>query len=351
MQYYETNNLSEGCPFQSVIGCISYPINRIRYNELENNVFVELHVFNHIGLSTKLRSKYFNLPSKISPGNGIIFDVDPENSSNKDIKDVDFQQSSSKLCLIWKGLDQYQNVSVSVGLGLSPNLTDVMPFTKISRHQHCFQNLSLPPFKRYYTVMHASCSGGNSFAWSDGVVPINITDLNANLKLFNGEECLEENVLMPVKFKIHNNESILYYTNLSVLDDYTLFIQKITKRNENILIKRVVGLRITGHARTNIFTILEMKATNSSGSIGFGGISLNSYNISLRKCQFDRQYVLSKNELSFNWRMDWENDITPTHFEISMAKFTKDKLTVIQTTRTEKQTMKFRNITLDTKEK
>lgn len=343
MQYYETNNLYEECPFQNVMGCISYPINRIRYNDLENDIFVDLHVFNHIGLSTKLRSKYFNLPSKTSPGNGIIIDVDPENSYNED---VDFQQSSSKVCLLWKGLDQHLNVSVSVGLGLSPNSTDVMPFTTISRHQHCFQNMSLMPFRRYYTVMHASCSGGNSFAWSDGIVPINITDVNANLKLFNGEECLEENVLMPTEVKINSNESILYYTNLSVLDDYTLFIQKTTTKNENILIGKVVGLQITGHARTKMFTIIEMKATNLSGSIGFVGISFKSYNISLQKCQFNRQYVLSKNELSFNWRIDWENDITPTHFDISMAKFTKDKLTVIQTMRTEKQTLTFRNITL-----
>lgn len=351
VQYYETNNLSEECPFQNVMGCISYPIKRIRYIELENNVFVELHVFNHIGLSTKLRSKYFNLPSKISSGFGIIIDVDPENISTKDVEDVDFQQSSSKVCLLWKGLDQYQNVSVFVGLGLSPNSTDVMPFTTISRHQHCFQNISLSPFKRYYTVMRASCSGGNLFAWSNGVVPINIKHLNANLELFNGEECLEENVLMPTEFKINNNESILYYTNLSVLDDYTLFIQKTTKRIENILIEKVLGLRVTGHAHTNMFTIIEMKATNSSGSIGFGGISFNSYIISLRNCQFNRQYVLSKNELSFNWRIDWENDITPTHFEISMAKFTEDKLTVIQTIRTEKQTLTFRNIKLDSDEK
>lgn len=72
--------------------------------------------------------------------------------------------------------------------------------------------------------MYVSCFGGNLFVWFDGVVLINIIDLNVNLKLFNGEECLEENVLMLVKFKINNNELILYYINLFVLDDYILFI-------------------------------------------------------------------------------------------------------------------------------
>lgn len=72
--------------------------------------------------------------------------------------------------------------------------------------------------------MYISCFGVNLFVWFDGVVLINIIDLNVNLKLFNGEECLEENVLMLVKFKIYNNELILYYINLFVLDDYILFI-------------------------------------------------------------------------------------------------------------------------------
>lgn len=72
--------------------------------------------------------------------------------------------------------------------------------------------------------MYVSCFGGNLFVWFDGVVLINIIDLNVNLKLNNGEECLEENVLMLVKFKIYNNELILYYINLFVLDDYILFI-------------------------------------------------------------------------------------------------------------------------------
>lgn len=56
------------------------------------------------------------------------------------------------------------------------------------------------------------------------------------------------------------------------------------KRNENILIKRVVGLWIIGYVCINIFIILEMKVINLSGSIGFGGIFLNSYNIFFRKC-------------------------------------------------------------------
>lgn len=56
------------------------------------------------------------------------------------------------------------------------------------------------------------------------------------------------------------------------------------KRNENILIKRVVGLWIIGYVSINIFIILEMKVINLSGSIGFGGIFLNSYNIFFWKC-------------------------------------------------------------------
>lgn len=56
------------------------------------------------------------------------------------------------------------------------------------------------------------------------------------------------------------------------------------KRNENILIKRVVGLWIIGYVSINIFIILEMKVINLCGSIGFGGIFLNSYNIFFWKC-------------------------------------------------------------------
>lgn len=56
------------------------------------------------------------------------------------------------------------------------------------------------------------------------------------------------------------------------------------KRNENILIKRVVGLWIIGYVCINIFIILEMKVINLCGSIGFGGIFLNSYNIFFWKC-------------------------------------------------------------------
>ena len=345
MQYYEPQQFQFDCPFQNIGKCTRYPITKISYSDGNNDFFVELYIYNKIGISTRIQSRSFSLPSKLPPGHLVIIDVDPEINSSSDI---DFQTSNTSLCFLLKQFAHNQSVSIFAGVGLSPNSTDVIPYTTIHNSRHCFRNIQMTPFTKYYSVVRANSSGGVSYAASNGVIAIDIDALAEDLKLKNGKrECHEKNKVTP-KINVHNNQSILSYANLSVLEEFTMFIKKDANKtsNKNNEVVNVNGFEIYDILQTDLHQVMKMVASSNNGEIIFKSEITSSNEINLHRCQFNQPYLLSESEISFAWTDVERNDYRPTHFEISIVAFAENNIKVIQSTTTHEKTATFRNITL-----
>lgn len=345
MQYYEPQQFQFDCPFQNIGKCTRYPITKISYSDGNNDFFVELYIYNKIGISTRIQSRSFSLPSKLPPGHLVIIDVDPEINSSSDIA---FQTSSTSLCFLLKQFAHNQSVSIFAGVGLSPNSTDVIPYTTIHNSRHCFRNIQMTPFTKYYSVVRANSSGGVSYAASNGVMAIDIDALLEDLKLKNGKRaCHEKNKVTP-KINVHNNQSILSYANLSVLEEFTMFIKKDANKtsNKNNEVVNVNGFEIYDILQTDLHQVMKMVASSNNGEIFFKSEITSSNEINLHRCQFNQPYLLSESEISFAWTDVERNDYRPTHFEISIVAFAENNIKVIQSTTTHEKTATFRNITL-----
>ncbi|XP_061196785.1 uncharacterized protein LOC133205060 [Saccostrea echinata] len=345
IQYYHTHNLKDDCPFSNVVGCTRYPLRKIRYNEQDKDLFVELNIYNRVGLSARKRSKRFSLPSKVPPGDGMVIDVDPDADSYE--SDIDYQINNSSICLSWKGFAHHQNVSIYAGLGSTPNSTDVISFISVAAYRYCFRNISLTPNTRYYSVIRASCTGGSSYAVSDGVTLVNIDAVDKKLQIFNGIGCSDKDIVYPSDMKRNKANVTYFYRNLTVLETYTLFIQKTNITNELYTPMYFTGF-IEKESNHQFGTqTIELTSTNAHGNIAFKRLNLSDNVIILKKCHYNRKTFRNENTVSLNWIYNSLKDDYPTHFEISIAKVTKHGIDIIKSESSHMRKLTFRNLTLN----
>jgi hypothetical protein len=348
VQYHPTNKLYESCPLSNVEECTRYPLDRIRYKEQGDKFFVEMHIYNKVGLSTRKRSKPFKLPSKVPLGHGAVLDIDPE--INLDGQDVDFQTHNSTICLLWKGFSHHQNVSIFAGLGLTPNSSDVIPFRLIHNDRHCFTNMSLLANTKYFSVVRIECAGASSYAASDGVTVINIGTMDGRLQIHNGIGCSENDIVRTFHI-INDNRTMVYkYNNMVVSETYTLFIQESKGNyiNSNIYFS---GFIKSEESDEELFQVVELICTSRNATITFKSSNLSSNEAVLRKCNFNRRAILDEKSLSFHWTHSREKDDYPTHFNVSVAKITQSGIQIMKSEISHAENITFRNLTLNANDK
>ncbi|XP_062567668.1 LOW QUALITY PROTEIN: uncharacterized protein LOC134229901 [Saccostrea cucullata] len=345
VQYYHTHYLEDDCPFSNVVGCTKYPLKKIHYNKQDNDFFVELIIYNRVGLSSRKRSKSFHLPSKVPPGDGIVIDVDPDADSSD--RDADFQINNSTICLSWNGFAHNQNVSIHAGLGSTPNSTDVVAFIIVAGNRYCFRNMSLASNTRYYSVIRASCSGGSSYAVSDGVTLVDIEAVDKRLQIFNGLGCSDQDIVYPSYINRNKTHAVYFYKNLTVLETYTLFIQNINITDK--LYTPVYSKGFIERGKGHLFdaSTFELMNPDAHGSITFERFNLSDKVIVLKKCHYNRKTFSTKNTLSLNWMYKMLKDDYPTHFEISIAKIAKHGTEIVKSEMSRRRRLTFVNLTLN----
>lgn len=349
VQYHPTNKLYENCPLSNVEECTRYPLNRIRYKEQDEDFFVEMHIYNKVGLSSKKRSKPFKFPSQVPLGHGVVLDVDPEISSVD--RDVDFQVHNSTVCFIWKGLSYHHNISLFAGLGLTPTSPDVTPFRRIFDNKHCFSNVSLLPNTKYFSVIRVYCAGSSSYDVSDGVTLVDIGTVDNRLQIHNGIGCNEKDLVRPFHITSNNRTSVYEYNDLVVSETYTLFIKEKNKAKDMNTSIHFRGFIKSEQSDNKLFQVIELISTNRNATITFESFNLSNNEAVLKKCHFNRRVILSGNSLSFHWTHNREKDDYPTHFEVSVAKISQSGVQIMKSEISYAENITFRNLNLNTIDK
>lgn len=349
VQYHPTNKLYENCPLSNVEECTRYPLNRIRYKEQDEDFFVEMHIYNKVGLSSKKRSKPFKFPSQVPLGHGVVLDVDPEKSSVD--RDVDFQVHNSTVCFIWKGLSYHHNISLFAGLGLTPISPDVTPFRRIFDNKHCFSNVSLLPNTKYFSVIRVYCAGSSSYDVSDGVTLVDIGTVDNRLQIHNGIGCNEKDLVRPFHITSNNRTSVYEYNDLVVSETYTLFIKEKNKAKDMNTSIHFRGFIKSEQSDNKLFQVIELISTNRNATITFESFNLSNNEAVLKKCHFNKRVILSGNSLSFHWTHNREKDDYPTHFEVSVAKISQSGVQIMKSEISYAENITFRNLNLNTIDK
>ena len=191
--------------------------------------YFELSVFNTAGLHTKIHSEKFMVPSIFPPGDGIVLEVNP-NDLNSNI-DIDFAPMQDGVCASWFGFHHHQSVSFEVGIGSTPGLDNVLSFTTVNSSSVCLSGIELREFRRYYTTVKASCSGGQTVSSSDGFVLVNMSSSEELIQVHDGIRCSDEPIL-----EIKNNQSadVDLVTFSEPLDIHKIFTISVAVSNRSI---------------------------------------------------------------------------------------------------------------------
>ena len=107
--------------------------------------------------------------------------------------------------MAWSGIFRAEEVTVEVGIGSRPDQDDVLSFSVVDhRRPACFNLTSAPVYRKLFSVVRATNSGGTSLSSSDGFVMIPESDVTKNVRVFVGKVCTAADVVGEVAI----NESI-----------------------------------------------------------------------------------------------------------------------------------------------
>ncbi|XP_053376618.1 uncharacterized protein LOC123534121 [Mercenaria mercenaria] len=175
--------ISTPCPKYSG-GCFKYPVRRLQSLDTDLGLlfYLDMYVYNNAGHSLKLT------PSRYSPGDAIVLDIDPEIEDN--IQDIDTHFTPNTLCFEWYGFKHHENVHVEVGVGSSNMTDDIIPFVVINdTTRYCYQSIDIKFDMRYFALVRASCSGGSTLSSSDGIKILNKEKLVKGIDIELGQDC------------------------------------------------------------------------------------------------------------------------------------------------------------------
>ncbi|KAH3708759.1 hypothetical protein DPMN_068218 [Dreissena polymorpha] len=204
-------NSSSPCPPYSG-GCIRYPFSRLQNQDTGDGLqfHLNIHIYNNAGHFTSIKTEKFRLPSRYTPGKGIVFDIDPEETNTS--TDIDIHFTENVLCACWMGFKHHENVSLEVGIGSNSTTADVVEFKSISSdiNQFCFNSRSVVNIEVNFFLIRANCSGGSTISSSNGVKIYQRQTLESELRVKIGPNCLSN-------FEYRTNVSLNNYSNIAIL--------------------------------------------------------------------------------------------------------------------------------------
>ncbi|XP_071093296.1 uncharacterized protein [Haliotis cracherodii] len=310
-------HITKTCQIHGHAGCIRYPIKRLKEmdSELNKPFLFELYVYNSAGHFTIVNTEKITVPSRFPPGHGIVYDIDPMHEGGKD--DVDFHSTLKKSCVRWNGFSHHRNVQFEVALGSSANGSDISPFRHVNNESACVTAPGLKPRMKYFATVRATCSGGTSYASSDGFIIIDQpNDDRYILEVFDGTACddhsSETSGLVPETSRSYKPAASLHIGQRYIVEFRPSLNGKITAHDVLSMSSINVGgkkkntyqfVPLTHYPRFNI--------TNSADDIS---------NSTIRMCSLDIDYNLSKNKVSSHWHYDGPWKVLTTHFEAALKE-------------------------------
>ncbi|XP_071092662.1 uncharacterized protein [Haliotis cracherodii] len=317
--------ITESCQIQGHAGCIRYPLERLQEmdSELNKPFLFELYVYNSAGHFTIVNTEKITVPSRFPPGHGIVYDIDPMHEGRKD--DVDFHSSLKKSCVRWSGFSHHRDVQFEVALGSSANGSDISPFRVANGTSICITSSSFKPRIKYYATVRATCSGGSSYASSDGFIIIDQpTSDQFTLEVFDGVACGDQSYgtsgLDPETDKeLDSNFTRVYKPSASLHIGHTYIVEFEHSITGNISMDDVLLMsNINTDAKKDLDTYQFIPLTH------YPRFYINSAdditNSTIHMCSLDSDYTLSKNRVSSYWRYAGPWKVLTTHFEAALKE-------------------------------
>ncbi|KAL4218491.1 hypothetical protein ACF0H5_023225 [Mactra antiquata] len=221
---------SETCPEFSG-GCVHYPLRSLQTQDTDNSLqfYIDLHVFNAAGHSITIRTNPFQIPSRYPPGHAIVSDTDP--FLPIDYIDVDYHFTPNTICAYWQGFKHHQDVQVEMGIGSSVNTDDIVQFSSVnSSDYYCISSSYIENNVKYFALIKATCSGGSTISYSNGVVILDEVKMIDSLGIWPGKNCQELSERMTINSIMNNSSNITEVysfqlnTNLAIGNRYIFIL-------------------------------------------------------------------------------------------------------------------------------
>ncbi|XP_067670383.1 uncharacterized protein [Haliotis asinina] len=307
-------HIRKACQTDGHAGCIRYPLERLQEmdSELNKPFIFELYVYNSAGHFTVVKTEGITVPSRFPPGHGLVYDIDPVHVDGNE--DVDFHFTLKQTCVKWNGFHHHKDVQFAVALGSTANGSDISPFRRVNNASSCVTATGLMPRVKYYATVRATCSGGTSYASSDGFIIIDKpADNRFILEVFDGTACDHASFGLVKE----TNRSYTPAASLHIGQSY--FVEFQNSLNGAITSKDLLfmsSINIDGRKQgTYRFIPLthfpHFNVTNSTDDIS---------NSTIRMCSMDIDYTLSKSKVSSHWHYDGPWKKFTTHFEAALKE-------------------------------
>ncbi|XP_067670393.1 uncharacterized protein [Haliotis asinina] len=319
-------HITQACQIQGHAGCIRYPLERLKEmnSELNKPFLFELYVYNSAGHFTLVNTEGITVPSRFPPGHGLVYDIDPMDTDGKD--DVDFHSTLKKSCVKWTGFRHHRDVQFEVALGSAENGSDVSPFRSVNGTSTCITSSSIKPRVKYYATVRATCSGGSSYASSDGFIIIDHpADDQFVLEIYDGVACGDHRSgvsrVIPETDTTSDSKSTKLYkpsASLHIGQKYIFEYQHPIKSNTS---------------SDDVLSMSHMHADEKKqGIVSYQFVPLTHFprfhinsaddiaNSTIRMCAVDLDYTMSKNKVSSYWKYTGPWKVFTTHFEAALRE-------------------------------
>ncbi|XP_060552014.1 uncharacterized protein LOC132713433 isoform X3 [Ruditapes philippinarum] len=172
-------------------GCFRYPLEKLQRIDTDKGLHfaVRLYAYNNAGHFTINETESFQIPSRYPPGQAVVKDIDPArtaSSLNGNYRDVDVHFKPNTICSQWIGFKHHEQIHIEIGIGTDWTQANVIPFQYTNNSKmSCISSPDIHFDTKYFVLLRASCSGGNTTSTSNGLTVLNKTDLlnNINIKI------------------------------------------------------------------------------------------------------------------------------------------------------------------------
>ena len=175
---------------------VSYPLRRLQAqdNDHGKEFFVKLYIYNNAGHFLEVNTEIFRLPSRYPPGQAIVYDIDPDEDSFENTpKDTEIHFRINTLCVMWVGFRHHEHLDIEIGVGTDKIHDNIVRFYKTNNTgTECINSTALVTDRRYFVLVRARCSGGETLSSSNGVQISNFNKVLDSLRVKFGKNCYYE---------------------------------------------------------------------------------------------------------------------------------------------------------------
>ena len=320
---------SERCPsFPG--GCFKYPLEKLQRIDTDIGLrfSVRLFAYNNAGHFTMNETESFLIPSRYPPGQAIVKDVNPDiqNSGSNDVnRDVDVHFTGNTICSQWNGFKHHEKIQMEIGIGTDQMKADVIPFQPTNDSQKtCIKSPDIHFNTKYFVLLRASCSGGNTTSTSNGITILNDTDLLSNLNIKFGQS-FTNFIRIP---NVNGSAQEICFTNdTDIGARYKLILYNATQ-TLNVISKDFYEENKM-YDKVNKRLSLDIIPYTKRICIMINSSLDKPTSVDLYK-EENNEYVSANKNLLVSWSYMNPETIQSLHFKIALASFLDENSTMVQ---------------------